>query len=196
MPGVAGGTISRRHKREREVDRASRLALRPVLALVAIVCLPLVAGIVLISQTAVPDLFELTPKKAWTDGYLLLYWPDLERPDHVLRAGPLSAGAAVRALGYMMEGRGSPRDGELVSNFVLLPDAGNVFHPAHRFGDEMIEVELPLGQTVRFSRRSLVWVWGTLRALPGNRSGPEPLYVLESARTTPAAQAELTEYFR
>ncbi len=96
----------------------------------------------------------------------------------------------------MMEDNRPISDGALVQNFVLLPDAGNAIHPAHRFGDEMIDVRLDAGNTVRFAERSLVWVWGTLRMLPGDPLGHQPLYVLENARTEPANKADLQKYFK
>jgi hypothetical protein len=102
----------------------------------------------------------------------------------------------IRVLGYMMEGDLPIRDGERVQNFVLLADAGNPGHPAHRFGDEIIAVRLGAGNAIRFADRSLVWVWGTLRMLPGDPSGHEPLYILENARTEPANQTDIQKYFK
>ena len=64
------------------------------------------------------------------------------------------------------------------------------------FGDQMIEVRLEAGNEVRFSERSLVWAWGTLRMLPGDPSGHEPLYILENARTEPANKADIQKYFK
>ena len=102
----------------------------------------------------------------------------------------------MRALGYMMEGDQPVRDGQVVRRFVLLPDKGNAVHPAHRFGDQMIDVQLRPSDSVRFSGGSLVWVWGTLRALPGDPGGPIPLYRLEDARVEPADEGEIPRYFR
>ena len=102
----------------------------------------------------------------------------------------------MRALGYMMDGGRPVRDGERVQGFILLPDVGNAWHPAHRFGDEMIDVRLEAGNTVGFAERRLVWVWGTLKMLPGDPLGREPLYVLEHARSEPANQADIQKYFR
>jgi hypothetical protein len=78
----------------------------------------------------------------------------------------------------------------------LLPDAGNAVHPAHRFGDQMIDVRLQAGGTVRFSEGSLVWVWGTWRPLSGNPNRDKPLYEVEDARMEPAAKADIPKYFR
>jgi hypothetical protein len=177
-------------------DALSRRASRTLIVLAASICLPTIVAIVLTTGMARPDLYDLTPVVSHSDRYLILAWPELERARHALYAGAISSGALVRALGYMMDGERPIRDGARVQGFVLLPDAGNPLHAAHRFGDQMIEVRLRAGEVVRFSERSLVWVWGTLRTLPGDPSGHEPLYVLETARTQPADKADLQTYFK
>ena len=176
----------RRPVRTRDVT--SRRALQTLIALAAVICLPAVATVILISRTTGPDLFDLVPKVSQLDGYSILAWPDLERAHHALKAGALSSGAMIRALGYMMDGDQAVGDHDRVSSFILLPDAGNAFRPAHRFGDQMISVRLEAGKTVRFRERGLVWAWGILRTLPGNPSGQKPLYILDDARTHPARQ--------
>jgi hypothetical protein len=190
------GTRSQRPKRARRNDALSRRASRILMVLVAAILLPVIAGVVFTTRTLVPDLYDLTPVVSRSDDYLILAWPQLERAKHALYAGAVSSGALVRALGYMMDGDRPIRDGERVQGFVLLPDAGNPVHPAHRFGDQMIDVRLQAGNEVRFSERSVVWVWGTLRMLPGDPSGHEPLYVLEQARTEPANKADIQKYFK
>ena len=165
-------------------------------ALLAAICLPVIGTLILISKTARPDLFDLTPAVSHSDHYVLLPWAALERTRHALNAGEIPSGTPIRALGYMMEGTRPIRDGEPVQGFILMPDVGNAWHPAHRFGDELIDVRLVGGNTVRFAERSLVWVWGTLQMLPGDPLGHEPLYVLEQARTEPAAKADIEKYFR
>lgn len=127
---------------------------------------------------------------------MLLPWAALERTHHALNAGDIGSGTMIRALGYMMEGDRPIHDGERVPGFVLVPDVGNLWHPAHRFGDEMIDVHLEAGNTVHFAERSLVWVWGELRVLPGDPTGHQPLYVLEHARTEPAGTADIQRYFK
>jgi hypothetical protein len=96
----------------------------------------------------------------------------------------------------MMQGDQPVRDGQLVGRFVLLPDAGNAMHPAHRFGDQMIDVQLRAGYTVRFSQGRLVWVWGSLGGLPGDPGGDEPLYVMPNARTEQANKADILKYYK
>ena len=167
-----------------------------MIVLVAAISLPVIATLILITRTARPDLFDLIPAVSHSDRYVLLAWAALERTRGALNAGEIGSGTMIRALGYMMEGGRPIRHGERVQGFILLPDVGNAWHPAHRFGDEMIDVQLEAGNTVRFAERSLVWVWGTLRMLPGDPNGHEPLYVLEHARTEPAKKADIQEYFR
>jgi len=171
-------------------------ALRLFLGLTALTWLPSLVVIVLVSRTSAPDLFDLSPKDAHSSADVLLAWYDLERAHHALKEGGFSPGARMRALGYMMRSEEQVRDGQMVSQFVLLPDKGNALHPAHRFGDRMIEVQLPAGNSVRFSEGTLVWVWGTLKALPGNPNDPIPLYQLREARIAHADEAEIPRYFR
>lgn len=166
------------------------------MVLAASICLPNVVSIVLITNAARQDLSDLTPAISHADQYLMLAWPDLERARHAMSAGAIPSGTMIRALGYLMDGERPVRDGERVQGFVLLPDAGNPVHPAHRFGDQMIDVRLEAGNEVRFSGRSLVWVWGRLRMLAGDPSGHKALYILENARSEPANEADIPKYFK
>ena len=187
---------SQRPKRARRHEVLSRRAARTLIGLVALIFLPIIPLGIVITQRAGPDLFDLTPVVSHSDQYLILAWPELERGRHALHTGAISSGAMIRALGYMMNGDRPLRDGERVQGFILLPDAGSAVHPAHRFGDQMIEVRLEAGKAVRFSERSLVWVWGTLQMLPGDPLGHAPLNVLEHARTEPANRADIQEFFK
>ena len=63
-----------------------------------------------------------------------------------------------------------------VVEFVLLPEAGNLLHPAHRVGDQMISVHVADGERAQYSPMALTWVWGILRVLPGESDGTTPLY--------------------
>ena len=167
-----------------------------MIGLVALIFLPVIAMVAVFTKPAGPDLFDLTPVTQHSDEYPILAWPELERGKHSLSAGGISSGTMIRALGYMMDGEQPIRDGASVRSFVLLPDAGTFVHPAHRFGDQMIEVQLTAGDTIRFSERSLVWAWGTLRMLPGDPLGPKPLNILENARAQPTNTADIRAYFK
>jgi len=127
--------------------------------------------------------------------YLLLSWPALLHHPNV-RPWTLFADKPVQACGYMVEGADPIQKNEWVEDFVLLPGSGTLFHPAHRFGDQMISVRLEEGERVQYSPKSLVWVWGTFRASNGDPNGSTPLYALDHARAKAADQADLRKYFR
>ena len=173
-----------------------RLTVRALIGPVAVVCLPAIVVFVLASNPSGPDLFYLIPVASHSNGYLVLQWANLRRAHNALIVEAIPSGSLIRALGYMMDGDRPMRDGERVRSFVLLPEAGDALHPADRFGDEMINVELQAGNEVSFSGRSLVWVWGSLRALPGDHSDHHALYALENARTEPAEKSDIQKYFR
>ena len=157
-----------------------------------------VAGTLLaISATRRADLSDLVPIGNSAGNYVLLNWSTLLRDHpHALDGGSsLFAGAPVQALGYMFQGDRAAGDGDCVQDFVLLPDAGNLLHPAHRFGDQIIAVHLAPDARARFAFRSLVWVWGTLRVFAGDPAGPRPLYALDAVRVQPAGKEEIREYF-
>jgi hypothetical protein len=60
----------------------------------------------------------------------------------------------------------------------------------------MIAVRLPENETVAFLDGQLLWVWGTLRVLPGNPNADVPLYELVEARCEVARDSEIPKYFR
>jgi hypothetical protein len=158
---------------------------------------PALGTFIAVFSTARPDIADLTPLVPRDGAYAVLNWVDLERRPHALQKGTsVFAGARVQALGYMMESDHLVSAGEPVQDFVLLPNAGNLLHPAHRFGDQMISIHLGEGHAVTFAPKRLVWVRGVLRAWPGNPAGDKPLYALEEALVTPANKADLTKYFR
>jgi hypothetical protein len=190
------GREARSEKRARRHGVLSRRAARTLVGLVAVIFVPMVALVLVGTEKAGADLSDLTPVSGDSDRYLILAWPDLLRAKHALRAGRISSGATIRALGYMMAGDRPVHDGEIVQRFLLLPDAGSLVHPAHRYGDRMIEVRLEAAGTARFSERSLVWVCGTLRVLPGDPLGHSSLYVLEYASMEPAGRADIQKYFK
>jgi len=151
-----------------------------LLLIVAGIAIPLAGALFAISITGRPDLSDLVPIGNSASSYSM----------------PLFVGAPVQALGYLFESHRARSEGEWLQDFVLLPEAGNLFHPAHRLGDQMITVHLAPDARVRFSSRALVWVWGTFRASAGDPAGLKPLYTLELARVHPAGSEEIRQYFK
>jgi hypothetical protein len=184
-----------RGKRKLTISR--REEVRTLLLIGAGVTIPLAGALWAISVTGRPDLSDLVPIGNSVENCAVLNWSTLLR-DHpkALDAGSsLSAGAQVQALGYMFAGDRALGEGEWVQDFVLLPEAGNFLHPAHRFGDQMINVHLEPDTRVRFSFRALVWVRGTFRASAGDPAGAKPLCALERAHVRPAERREILKYF-
>jgi len=171
---------------------------RTLIVIIVIACVPVFGSVWAITATTLPDLSELSPLQAQTPEYAVLGWSSLLRGhSSTLNARPtIFPGASIQALGYMMDGARPIRAGQPTNSFVLLPDAGQLLHPAHRFGDQMIAVQLRDGDTIKFSPRALVWVWGTLQSSPGDPVGNEPLYALRDARAIPALRADIDKYFR
>ena len=171
-----------------------REEVRSLLLVTMITCVPVLGTLWAVISTTQPALSDLAPITKQSGEYAVLDWPALRR-DHA--HAPIVPGAAVQALGYMVEDEdNSARPGTQVRVFVLLPEAGNILHPAHRFGDEMIAVHLREGDEMLFSPRRLVWVWGTFRASPGDPAGAKPLYHLEQARAQPADREDVRRYFQ
>jgi hypothetical protein len=161
-----------------------------------IACIPLTAIVLTIVSTSEPDLSDLIPSNQHGGEYIVLSWRDLLQTHHELSSAAAKLdGVAVQALGYMVDGDKAIHAGDLVQDFVLLPDVGNLLDPADRFGDQMISVHLSGIDRVPLSPKQLVWVWGTFRASRGDSSGPMPLYHLEVARTQPADKADIGRYF-
>ena len=178
--------ISRRHE------------IRFLILLTVGVCVPVMGTLSAIFLTAEPNISELSPIVGIPGDYTVLNWIELERGrSHALRQGTNAfTGARVQVLGYMMEVDQPLPKGKRVREFVLLPDAGNLLHPAHRFGDQMIAVHLAVGNETAFNPRSLVWVKGLLRASSGDPAGAKPLYHLEEATAFPASKMDIKRYFR
>jgi hypothetical protein len=182
-----------------KADQERTKAYRRTLALiVTIFAVPVFGTIFAVVSTTEPELSELVPANKQVGGYIVLNWLELlqMRRNELTPASAELSGNAVRALGYMADGDRPLHTGELVQDFVLLPEAGNVLDPAHRFGDQMIRVRLRENDRIPFSPRRLVWVWGTFRASRGDPSGPLPLYFFERARVQFAERADIGRYFQ
>jgi hypothetical protein len=175
----------------------SRVHRRTLALIVTVACIPLLGTVLAIVITSKPDLSGLVPSNAQVGDYIVLGWRELLQTHHEL--SPAAArldGAAVQALGYMVDGDNSIHPGDFVQDFVLLPDAGNILDPADRFGDQMVSVRLREGDRIPFSPRQLIWVRGIFRASRGDPSGSTPLYHLENAQTQLADRADIGRYFQ
>jgi len=170
------------------------------LALVLVVTLIPVVGVgVGIATTSQLDLSDLVPIAGAETDTPLLRWSSLLREDDAGTAGAradIRTGMQVRVLGYMAEGERPASGGEWVREFYLLPDAGSLFHPAHRHTDQMIAVHLLDAARVRFSSKELTWVWGSLELLPDDAADEKPLYALHGAHAQPADKKDILRYFR
>jgi hypothetical protein len=169
------------------------------LVLVAVIAgVPILGTIYVTASTSEPDLSDLTPISQRAGNYRVLNWSALLQDQaHGLNTGTLIAdGEEVQVLGYMLgSGRSTSKD-QWVQDFILLPEAGNLMHPAHRIRDQMIAVHLEDGTRIQFAPRALVWVWGNFRASAGLGLRSEALYVLERARAKPADRADIQRYFK
>jgi hypothetical protein len=163
--------------------------LRTLPLVIAITCVPVLGTLLAVVSTTEPDLSDLKPILQPSSQYMLLDW-------FALRQGRFSVEGSVQALGYMVESGRSLHTGDWVRDFVLLPEAGNLLHPAHRIPDQMTAVHLREGEQIQFSPRSLVWVWGTFRASSGDPAGSQPLYLLDQARTQFADKSDISKYFK
>ena len=132
------------------------------------------------------DLSELKSAGQVDDkGVVPVGWPDLARQHE--RAG------RVRMIGYMMDGYRPSRDGEMVDMFVLLPEAGQLLHPAHRIPNQMVEVHP--SHPVVFHYRDLVWATGILNRTMGSSGDEKAAYAMVAAEVTPASERDIGKWF-
>lgn len=137
------------------------------------------------------DLSELRPAKGPGDpSGMLIGWPDLEE---YARHPVGEPDARVRMLGYMMDGYQTYPDGAQLQMFILMPEAGQFLHPAHRVPNEMVEVWL--GQPVPFKFRALVWVSGILQRTGNSPRDEKASWAMRDAETERAEQREITRWF-
>lgn len=159
---------------------------------------PILGTIFVTASTSEPDLSELSPIDPRANKYALLDWSVLlQDHSHVLKAGPvIPSGAEVQAMGYMMAGDQPVRKGEWIQDFLLLPEAGSLLHPAHRNRDQMIAIHLEDSARIQFTPGALVWARGNFRVSSGLGARPEALYILERARVKPADRTDIKRYFK
>jgi hypothetical protein len=170
--------------------------------IIAAVGLPLILAYILVAADMRSDLSDLKPAQASLDQpTALVGWPGLEAADTEKRAGrPISVEEArwrsqprVRMLGYMMDGYTPSRDGSPVEMFILLPDAGQFLHPAHRIPNQMVEIWLT--HPAPFVYRRLVWVSGALARTSRRPDFEKASYAMKDAVVEPAIEREITRWF-
>jgi hypothetical protein len=161
--------VGSRAKVKKKPTVSKRDSIRALILVAVVAGVPILGTIFVTASTSEPDLSDLTPITQRAGKYLVLDWSALLQNDPRVSktATVIPAGAEVQALGYMMDGDRSIRKDQWVQDFVLLPEAGNLMHPAHRIRDQMIAVHLEPDTRIQFSPRALVWAWGNLQAAGG-----------------------------
>jgi hypothetical protein len=173
-------------------------------AIIAAIGPPLLLAYILVAADMRSDLSELKPTEACADkGTALVGWPELESAERDKRSGksgrPIPFEIAcgrprARMLGYMMDGDNPSRDGDWVESFILLPEAGQLLHPAHRVPDQMVEVRL--ARPAAFRYRRLVWVSGALARVSGRRGPDKALYTMVDSIVEDAEDRDIARCFR
>ena len=183
-------------KKKVSISRAD--SIRVLLLVIVVAGVPILGTVFVTTSTSEPGLSELIPIRPRAGEYLVLDWSALlqNRPRVSKTGMVIPAGAEVQALGYMMDGDRSIGKNQWVQDFILLPEAGTLFHPAHRIRDQTIAVHLEEGTRIQFSPRALVWVWGNLQASAGLGPPSEARYTLGRARAKPAGKADIQGYFK
>jgi len=170
----------------RKASELHSRAVRQLGFIVAAVGLPIVLAYCLVATDMKIDLsdFRVTGSGLY-DGIQLVGWAEVEA---------LAPVPGARMAGYMMDGDEPVADGTMVKSFVLMPEAGQFLHPAHREPREMATVLLQQGEPFRF--RQLIWVTGRLDRAVTRGAGSEPLWILSSATLERADEREIERLFR
>lgn len=170
-------------RRGRSRDRR-KAELWTLVAIIAAIGLPVFLAYVLVAADMRPDLSDLKPREEQPAGTPpVIGWPHIE---------PLLY-TTVRMLGYMMDGYKPSRDGDPVEVFILLPDAGQLLHPAHRISDQMVEIRLRRAMAFQFRR--LVWASGNLSSTGARPHSDRAAWAMTDAEVTPAGDHEITRWF-
>lgn len=155
-------------------------------AILAAIGFPLLLAYILVAADIRSDLSELKPARPVDDqGFVPVGWAELE--EH-------GAHGRVRMIGYMMDGYRASSGSAAVDMFVLLPEAGQFLHPAHRIPNQMVEV-WPR-HLVHFTNRELVWVVGTLNRTIGKAGDEKAAWAMGDADVTPAEPREIGKWFQ
>jgi hypothetical protein len=160
-------------------------------AIIAVIGFPLFLGYILVAADLHIDLSELKPAKQTDEaGFVPVGWPELEGP---VTQGRVSTGARIRMIGYMMDGYRSYPGGTNVDMFILLPEAGQFLHPAHRIPNQMVEV-WPR-RPVLFRNRQLVWALGRLNRTMGKAGEEKAAWAMGNADVQPAEPRDIPKWF-
>jgi hypothetical protein len=147
---------------------------------------PVLLAVALVGMDMRSDLSELKSAAEVDDkGAVPVGWPDLERK--------YEDTGRVRMIGYMMDGYQPSRDGVTVDMFVLLPEAGQLLHPAHRIPNQMVEVHP--SHPVVFHYRDLIWATGILNRTIGSSRNEKAAYAMVAAEVTPASERDIGKWF-
>jgi hypothetical protein len=182
---------------KRDLRAARRKETRAIALIIAAVLGPLLLTYLLIAVDMRSELSELRPRQATSDdGAALVSWKDLETNNEAgrQRNPELPAGRA-RMLGYMMDGYQPVRDGTDVKMFILMPEAGQLLHPAHRLPDEMVEVWLADDRSIPYLDRNLVWVEGKLQRVRQKSRDGLASYAIREAAVERASERDITRWF-
>ena len=154
-------------------------------AIIAAVAFPLLLAYVLVAMDVRTDLSEFKPAKRMDDeGFVPVGWQQLEE---------WRVQGHVRMIGYMMDGYQPSPDGSRVDMFVLLPEAGQFLHPAHRISDQMVEVRSR--RPIPFQHRRLVWARGALNRTTGKPGDEKAAWAMGDAEVEPAEPRDISEWF-
>ena len=119
----------------------------------AVIVLPIILAIALVGTDMRADLSDLKPVSQLDNrGTVPVAWVGLERARRRFRSRPHDRLHDKRKTGQ--------RDGTAVSSFVLLPEAGQFLHPAHRIRNQSVVVWA--SKPVVFRYWQLVWASGAL----------------------------------
>jgi hypothetical protein len=171
---------------------------RLLITIIASVVGSLLLAYVLVALDMRPDLSEMSVRGGVQDADRIVAWPDLGGSVDWRR----SSGKAYlpdpatrsRVLGYMMDGERSVPDKAMVSGFILMPEAGQLLHPAHLEPFHMIEVSLE--RPFEFQFRKLVWVSGFLRRTKDRPQYGESAWRMRNAIVEPAPSKAIPEWFQ
>jgi hypothetical protein len=182
---IVGARVIQRPRERRKGLHGNLRETKAMALVLAAVALPVMLAYILVAADIRSDLSELKASLPnGSEGTELVGWADLER-----RRGD----GRARMIGYMMDIYKPSPDGVQVSTFVLMPEAGQWLHPAHRIPDEMVEVHMV--HPVPFKNRELVWVTGRLDRAFGVSGGDRAAWMLTDALVEPASDREITRWF-